>query len=92
MKKEIQVTVGLSPQENNPGIYDVKIYTPKGQTPLSKKESAHILISGVGLIIKTNESNKEQGELLNEVIEHLHLEFSSPKSFNEPYSNLETLK
>ena len=71
---------------NSDEKYHITVGFPPTQEKLSVKESTHILVSGISLLIKScsnNQNGIKDYELIKEVIEHLNLEFTSINSFND---------
>lgn len=78
-REEIDVSVIVNVKTSpNPGkSQDVRILFPSEQMGLTTEQTTHILASGIGLLVKSLETPKEQGELVSRVMEHLDIEFSS---------------
>lgn len=75
--------------------HNISLAYPIEQDKLTVKQSAHLLIGGVCLLIKScsklNTGIKDY-ELIKEVIEHLNHEFSSIASFEDAYVNKKGIK
>jgi hypothetical protein len=82
-KMKYEVCVSADIKEN--GRSDIEIKYPENQQKISFQLSAHILASGISLLIRLceKESGMKDHELMKEIIDHLEMEFTSTRSFDD---------
>lgn len=84
--ENLNIQVGVSLDINlTTKITNVAILLPKNQQKLSVKEAASVLVSGVLLLIRSCDENSpiKDYELMQEVVNQLNSEFTSPTSFSD---------
>ena len=81
--EKYNVIVKVEPQPT--GRVNISVGQPEGEEKLSFVHMAHVLASGISLIVRLSKdvSNKQDYELLKDVIDQLHNEFVSLTSFND---------
>ena len=92
MDNTVFVTVSITSEGRK---RNVAITFPSQQEKMSVRETSHILASGISLMIKTcsiNDTGIKDYQLIEEVIEHLRMEFSSIESFNDAKHYSENFK
>lgn len=85
-KLEVYVSVELNDETNSANVY---LGFPRLQEKLTIRETAHILASGLSMIIKScgSDGNLKDFELMEEVISHINSEFASVSSFSDAKKN-----
>jgi hypothetical protein len=80
------VQVGVSLDINDiTRIVNVSVLFPRNQEKLTVKETAHVLVSGILTLIRSCDENSpiKDYELMEEVVNHLNSEFTSPTSYSD---------
>lgn len=81
---DVKVIVRAKDEGRSTKLY---IETPINQKPLTLKQKAHVLTSGLSLIIRSinldDSTDLKDFDLMKMVINHLEMEFTCPKSFDD---------
>ena len=91
MNEELSINVTITPSEKDGKVSDIRIGFPKGQRRLGIGEAAHVLVSGVALLIRSHTDNKKSAHLMTTIMEHLNKEFVEHNSFDDAWVNPELL-
>ena len=89
-KIKMSVIVSVEADEIVDKKVNVSIGLPSDQEDMSVANVTHLLVGGIAMLIKScgdSDMGIKDHELMEEVLEHLNLEFSSYKSFDDLYIN-----
>ncbi len=76
--ENFKATISVIVKEVN-GEYNTFVQTPREQEPMPLEDAAHMLASGISVIIRNISENKDSKikdhELLRQIVDHLQMEF-----------------
>jgi len=90
----LEVSVVAESDKDDVGKTNVTILFPANQRRISIRETAHILVAGISLLVKSCDKDTEMSdhELIGEIIQHMNDDFVSVRSFSDAKVNRKVLK